>query len=92
MTTWIVEYFPYVKSDPDSPELGHEIPCFRIFPEDDPERWIAQTNEELPPDNSDRFASGPPPEVRLRCDDRFGCGRDGGRSYTLGFAQCPASA
>jgi hypothetical protein len=48
MTTWFVEYSPYIKSDPDSPELGHEIPCFRIFPEDDPERWIAQTNEDLP--------------------------------------------
>jgi hypothetical protein len=48
MTIWLVEYFPYVKSDPDSPELGHEIPCFRIYPEDDPERWIAQTNEDLP--------------------------------------------
>jgi len=48
MTTWLVEYLPYVKSDPDSPELGEEIPSFRIFPEDDPERWIAQTNEDLP--------------------------------------------
>ena len=48
MTTWLVEYFPYIKSDPDTPELGEEIPCYRIFPEDEPERWIAQTNEDLP--------------------------------------------
>jgi hypothetical protein len=48
MTTWLVEYFPYVISDPDSPEHGEEIPCFRIFPEDDPARWIARTNEDLP--------------------------------------------
>lgn len=48
MTTWLVEYSPYLKSDPDWPELEHEIPCFRIFPEDHPERWIAQTNEDLP--------------------------------------------
>jgi hypothetical protein len=48
MTTWLVEYCPYIKSDPDSPELEQEIPCFRIFSEDEPERWIAQTNEELP--------------------------------------------
>lgn len=48
MTTWLVEYLPYVKSNPDSPELGEEIPCFRIVPEDNPENWIAQTNEDLP--------------------------------------------
>jgi hypothetical protein len=26
-----------------------ERPCFRIAPEDDLERWIAQTNPDLPP-------------------------------------------
>jgi hypothetical protein len=56
MTTWLVEYSPYIKSDPDTPELGVEIPCFRIFPEDDPERWIAQTNEDLPPDVQEEAA------------------------------------
>jgi hypothetical protein len=48
MTMWLVEYLPYIKSDPDAPELGEEIPCFRIYPEDEPERWVAQTNEDLP--------------------------------------------
>ena len=48
MTTWLVTYCPYFKSGPDCPEGIREIPCFRIFPEDDPERWIAQTNEDLP--------------------------------------------
>ena len=48
MTTWLVEYCPYLKLDLHSPEPEREIPCFRIFPEDDPERWIAQTNEDLP--------------------------------------------
>jgi hypothetical protein len=56
MTTWLVEYLPYIKSDPDTPELGEEIPCFRIFPEDDPERWIAQTNEDLPSDVQEEAA------------------------------------
>jgi hypothetical protein len=56
MTTWLVEYYPYLKLDPDSPEPEHEIPCFRIFPEDDPERWIAQTNEDLPLDVQEEAA------------------------------------
>jgi hypothetical protein len=48
MASRLVEYCPYLKSDPDFPDVEHEVPCFRIFPEDDPERWIAQTNEDLP--------------------------------------------
>ena len=48
MTTWLVAYCPYLKPDPDFPSREHKIPCFRIFPEDDPARWIAQTNEGLP--------------------------------------------
>ena len=48
MTTWLVEYYPYVKFDPDHPAGESEIPCFRIFPEDAPDKWIAQTNENLP--------------------------------------------
>jgi hypothetical protein len=56
MTTWLVEYCPYLKSDPDAPELGHEIPCFRIFPADNPENWIAQTNEDLPRDVQEEAA------------------------------------
>jgi hypothetical protein len=48
MTMWLVEYFPCVKFDPDTPELGEEIPCFRIYPEGEPERWIVQTNGNLP--------------------------------------------
>ena len=56
MTTYLVEYLPYIKSDPDTPELGEEIPCFRIFPEDDSERWIAQTNEDLPRDVQEEAA------------------------------------
>jgi hypothetical protein len=56
MTKWLVAYCPYVKSDPNAPEREHEIPCFRIFPEDDPERWIAQTNEDLPREVQEEIA------------------------------------
>lgn len=47
MTTWLVEYRPYLKADLESGK-EHEIPCFRIVSTDNPEVWIAQTNEELP--------------------------------------------
>jgi hypothetical protein len=56
MTTWLVEYFPHVKSDPDSPELREEIPCYRIFPEHEPERWVVQTNPELTQTTQEEFA------------------------------------
>jgi hypothetical protein len=48
MTTWMVEYNPYILNDPHDPNGERELPCFRIFSSDEPERWIAQTNEDLP--------------------------------------------
>ena len=48
MTVWLVEYCPYIKSSLEFPVSEEEIPCFRIFPEGEPDRWIAQTNEDLP--------------------------------------------
>jgi hypothetical protein len=48
MTKWLVEYNPYLIADPHRKGVEREIPCFRIFPADHPERWIAQTNEDLP--------------------------------------------
>jgi len=56
MTTWLVEFFPQVESDPHSPGLGQEIPCYRIFPEHEPERWIAQTNAALTQATQEEFA------------------------------------
>jgi hypothetical protein len=47
MAIWLVEYWPYVNCDLDDPGVGRELPCFRIVPADDPERWIAQTNPHL---------------------------------------------
>jgi hypothetical protein len=48
MATWLVEYCILFTRDPDHPNTRREMPCYRIFPECDRERWIAQTNERLP--------------------------------------------
>jgi hypothetical protein len=56
MTIWVVQYWPYVNCDLDDPGAGGERPCFRIVPEDDPERWIAQTNPYLPPEVQEEAA------------------------------------
>jgi len=45
MAKWQVEYRA-VNFDL-APEAGVEIPCCRIFPEGEPERWIVQTNPGL---------------------------------------------
>jgi len=45
MARWLVEC---VDPDPDSSKTGLALPRFRIFPEDEPDRWIAQTNPGLP--------------------------------------------
>jgi hypothetical protein len=48
MARWLIEYYPYVKFDPTLPGSESEVPSFRIYPEDAPDKWIAQTNEDLP--------------------------------------------
>jgi hypothetical protein len=48
MATWLVEYWPCLNCDLDASGTQRELPCFRIFPEGNPERWIARTNETLP--------------------------------------------
>jgi hypothetical protein len=48
MAKWQVEYGTWMNWDLHSPEAGIEIPCFRIYPEGEPERWIVQTNAALP--------------------------------------------
>jgi hypothetical protein len=47
MARWFVEYCPLINCDLDQPDLGREVPGFRIFPEGERERWIAQTNPNL---------------------------------------------
>jgi len=56
MAIWRVEYCPDIKCNLDDPNAGQEIPRFRIYPEDDPERWIAETNPNLPRDVQEEFA------------------------------------
>ena len=57
MTRWLVEYRPYLAHDANDPSVAErEVPCFRIFPEDQPERRIAITNEDLPADVQEEAA------------------------------------
>jgi hypothetical protein len=55
MARWFVEYCPYLPGPSDlvdRPALAgiFEIPRYRIFPEGERERWIAETNPNLPPE------------------------------------------
>jgi hypothetical protein len=45
MARWLVEC---VDRAPDCSKAGLALPRFRIFPEGEPDRWIAQTNPSLP--------------------------------------------
>jgi hypothetical protein len=45
---WHYEYLPYTMTCRDGLSAEREIPNFRIFPEDEPENYIAETNEHLP--------------------------------------------
>ena len=56
MATWLVQYWPSVNCDLGDPGAAGERPCFRIVPEDEPERWIAQTNPNLPPEVQEEAA------------------------------------
>jgi hypothetical protein len=57
LSQWAFEYLPWAAQN------GREIPCFRIFPEEAPEDYIADTNEHLPRDiqeaNACLIASAP---------------------------------
>jgi hypothetical protein len=56
MARWQVEYGAWVNCDLESQKAGVEIPCFRIYPEGEPERWIVQTNPALPRKVQEDFA------------------------------------
>ena len=53
---WGYEYMPYLMSEYADPSREKEIPNYRIFPWDDPENYIAETNEHLPGDVQERHA------------------------------------
>jgi hypothetical protein len=46
--SWGYEYMPYLMSEYADPSREKEIPHYRIFPWEDPEHYIAETNENLP--------------------------------------------
>jgi hypothetical protein len=56
MATWLVEYWPGLNCDPDNPSAVQELPRFRIVPEGEPNRWIAETNPDLPPEVQEEAA------------------------------------
>ncbi len=52
---WHYEYLPFFMLTDDI-TVEREIPSYRIFPEDEPENYIAETNEHLPGDVQERHA------------------------------------
>ena len=54
--TWTYEYTPYFTPDCDDLSTEVEIPNYRIFPTDDPEGYIAETNADLPGEMQERYA------------------------------------
>lgn len=56
MTIWLVEYSPLIGWDLDDTRGLFEMPRFRIVPESEAERWIAMTNEKLPPELQEEAA------------------------------------
>jgi hypothetical protein len=56
MARWSVAYWRSEEGDADAPDGVREMGCFRVFPEGEPERWIAQTNPDLPLEVQEEFA------------------------------------
>jgi len=54
--TWHYEYLPYRQSETPAFSTEIEIPNYRIFPSNQPEHYIAETNEHLPGDLQERHA------------------------------------
>jgi len=51
---WSYEYLPYTVTDDDGSE--RELPNYRIFPDDHPDLYVAETNEHLPGDEQETHA------------------------------------
>jgi hypothetical protein len=56
MARWSVAYWRSEEGDANAPDPARELTCLRIFPEGEPERWIAQTNPDLPLEVQEEFA------------------------------------
>jgi hypothetical protein len=46
--SWGYEYLPCAMTQGEDPSTEVELPNYRVFPWDDPEKYIAETNEHLP--------------------------------------------
>lgn len=53
---WGYEYMPYLMSESADPSREQEIPNYRIFPWEDPEKYICETNEHLPGAEQEKHA------------------------------------
>ena len=51
---WSYEYLPYTVTQADGSES--ELPNYRVHPEDEPELYIAETNEHLPGEEQEAHA------------------------------------
>jgi hypothetical protein len=49
MAQWFVAYCPSLDWAYDDPSVQCEIPRYRVHSSDDPERWVVETNADLPP-------------------------------------------
>jgi hypothetical protein len=53
---WDYEYLPYTRTEHEGATAEVEIPNYRIFPTEEPENYIAETNEHLPGELQERHA------------------------------------
>jgi hypothetical protein len=56
MAQWFVTYCPACDWVHQNPSVQREIPRYRVCSVDDPERWVIETNADLPRDVQEEFA------------------------------------
>ncbi len=56
MAQWFVAYCPSLDWAQNDPTVQIEIPRYRVCPVDEPERWIVETNADLPPEAQEECA------------------------------------
>ena len=54
--SWGCEYLPYLMTQGEDRSTEVELPNYRIFPWEEPEKYIAETNEHLPWDLQEKHA------------------------------------
>lgn len=48
MAQWFVAYCPSLDWSHSDPSVQREMPRYRVHSADDPERWVVETNADLP--------------------------------------------